>query len=335
MTLLCRADGEATCTVSCKRYRDGGEECRSIPSTMLSRGGRAVPRVLPADGEPVDVGIDIFRPRETVNHPCIVEPVTTWRGDGVRVDPPPVLHVEPFAIGAVLASWEGAAGDRFNVYAGVRDADFPRTGEHLVASVSSSVRTGVGSVVIGNINDEPLPTGELIWVAVHSVATDGTEGPSSNVMGAVVREAVEVADGEPGPATTAALELTDDPVQGWVDESHLWIGRDHGELAGKVILGFDGSRIIDSATARKRADMVVARLERDQLHVDLPRLPATNFKMADMVKELSDEYMARHSTPPLTWTHNPRIGVDDAGTPVYWSDLVDENIAATDVRITL
>jgi hypothetical protein len=114
----------------------------------------------------------------------------------------------------------------------------------------------------------------------------------------------------------------------------------------RVVIGFDGAApaaesviwAIDEGHiwAPEQVDLAVKLAgvrESIASHKDAWAFPPT--PVAPAMKSMSEyvsELAAAYVRPTL---FNQPIGVDREGTEVYWSDIVDENIAAADVRITL
>jgi hypothetical protein len=97
-----------------------------------------------------------------------------------------------------------------------------------------------------------------------------------------------------------------------------------------------------------RAERVAAPLTVDPSQV--VRLPSTEEESGLVTSELPESVTFVWEDPISLWRDawayppgnrlsasffNQPIGVNTEGTPVYWSDLVDENVEAVDVRITL
>lgn len=95
------------------------------------------------------------------------------------------------------------------------------------------------------------------------------------------------------------------------------------EAETPIVLGFDPA-------ITRRADAFVALLQDGRIsHLPTTDLTWHNAEVGKMVQELADLY----DRP--TFFNQPIGFARGDGTPVYWSDLVDENIAAADVTITL
>lgn len=97
----------------------------------------------------------------------------------------------------------------------------------------------------------------------------------------------------------------------------------------RVTFGFDGSRMDELIAATWENHRPILQLpagaNRFSAETHLGEYQRT---MSEHVADLAALYVRP------TFFNRP-IGEDADGTPVWWSDLVDENIAAADVRITL
>lgn len=240
---------------------------------------------------------------------------------------PVALKVEPFAIGAVVAQWVSDAR-LFNVYAGPVEG-FPRDEAHMVR-FSTPLKM---HVVPHDLVHPSAKPGSPIYVAVHPIV-GGQESPHGAVASACARDA-ELVPEYVGldifrPRETVTHPCIVEPVV--TDETHVWTT----DLAGRADLL--AASVRDGVIHVGSSAKVPPAADVDRLFEPLPddggaMLITPNMgvfigKASDIVRELSERYMRP------TFFNQP-IGEDAEGTPVYWSDLVDENIAPADIRITL